>query len=152
MCEEGEEEIGGNVLRQILHALEIRHATTPLLARERLVQFMLQLRQHAGRAQHPVQQRAAGVARRVAAGDQLRERFGREFVSPQFLAVFVLAFHQPGEEIDPLRRPLFLPVFLPLFCRGEPFVDPRDGDPCEVFDGLESVAEEAVGEVFGEGF
>ena len=39
--------------------------------------------------------------------------------------------------------------FLALLCRCEPFVYARDGDPGEVFDGLETVAEEAVGEVLG---
>lgn len=43
-------------------------------------------------------------------------------------------------------------LFLALFRRCESFVYPRDGDPSEVFDGLETVAEEAVGEVLCEWF
>ena len=45
-----------------------------------------------------------------------------------------------------------MPGFLALFCRGESFVHSRHGDPGEVFDGLETVAEEAVREVLCVGF
>lgn len=104
------------------------------------VELLLQLGQHAGGAEDPVQQGAGGVGGGVGAGDQLREGLGGQLAAAEGLAVGVLALHEAGEEVDAVGVGVV-----------EALAHARDGDAGEVLDRLDALAEEGVGQVFGVG-
>ena len=100
------------------------------------VEFLLQFLNNPRRAHHPIQQRTAGIARRVAARYQLRQRLGRQLRAPQRLPIGVLPLHQPGEQIHTVGIRVL-----------EALAHARDCNAGQVLDGPDALAEERVGEV-----
>ena len=114
-----------------------------VVGRQRLVELGLQFLDAFRVHEHVEEQGAGGVGSGVRARDQLGEGFGREFCAAEFLAVFVLAFHEAGEQVDA--------VDLAALGGFEAGVNAGDGDSGEVLDCFDALCEEGVHEVFGVG-
>lgn len=127
-----------DLLWEIPDHSEVRHSPS---VRDCLIELLLQLPDDLRMLQAVEQQRTGRVASRVAAGDQLRQRLGGEFLAAELLATFVPAFHQAREEVDAID----------LVGIGEALVYPCDGDASEVLDCFYALGEEGVGEIAGVG-
>lgn len=119
-------------VRQILDHLKARHVD---LGRDGVIELFLQLGQNSRGFGHVVQDGAGRVGRRVRAGDELRQGFGRQLLAAHGLALVVLAFHEAREQVHTSR--ILLPVQALRYA--------RDGDTSKVLHGGDALAEEGVG-------
>ena len=106
-----------------------------------VIEFFLQFLEDARCAHDPVEDGTGRVGGGIGTCDELSECFSREFLAAELLATGVFALHEAGEEVDAAD----VRIFKPLIYTG-------DGDAGEVFDGLDTLAEELVWEVLGVGF
>ena len=80
------------------------------------------------------QNAAAGVARGVAARNELRECLSGKLLAAERLPLFVLALHEPCQKVDSV-------VHVALF---QALPDTRDRNTCQVLYGLYAFVEERV--------
>lgn len=128
----------GRQVREVADHVEGRHVH---LGGNGRVQFGLKLVDDAGGTHSVEEQCARRVGRRVASCNQLRQRLGCEFLSPEWLALLVTALDQALQEIFPVGGRGVL----------EARLDTRDGDAREILDRLEALRKEGVREVLGVG-
>lgn len=98
------------------------------------VELLLKLLVHARVAAEVVEQRAGRVGRGVAAGNELCQGLGGQFLAAERLALFVSAFLEAREEVLAFNIGRVLNAAL----------DARDSDTSKVLNGVEALAEEGI--------
>ena len=145
----GETDAGGGVVAEgfVDDSLQVRKVLDHVVGRhvnfseDVGVELGLELLHDTGGADGVEEEGAGRVGGGVGAGDELGQGLGGEFFAAERLALFVAAFHQALQEI------------LAGFGRGvvKAGLDAGDGDTGQVLDGGETLGEESVGDVLGEG-
>jgi hypothetical protein len=88
-----------------------------------------------------IQQRTRRVRSGITSSDELGKSFSGEFIATKRLTLLIATLHKTSQKILAGRITATL----------ETFAYASDGDTGKVLDGLETLAEEGVGEIFGIG-